>query len=379
MMKIKKGKLCSINPLNKMKTNFKTGILIILLIAVIQSCSRSKNSDKKNENNNANIEISKVELIQPENSLTFPGELESFYGTDIFPKINSYVKRIYVDIGDKVKTGQLLVDLEAPEIEGALAESFSKMRSADATYQATLANYKRLLQTNQTPGTVSGNDLDYSKAKMLSDSLQVVAAASHYDAFKRTATYLKIIAPFDGIITDRQLAPGAFVGPGERAMVPVLKIKNENMLRLHIAIPEKYVGEIKEGEKIDFTVKSFPKTIFIGKIDRLSKDIDRKTRSEIIEILINNNKGKLMSGMYATVNIPIQRKEKSLYVPFSSVVTNMEKCFVIKIDRNKKVHWVNVQTGNKIGDKIEVFGDLNENDTILKQGNEEIKEGTLIN
>jgi membrane fusion protein (multidrug efflux system) len=363
-----------------MKYFLKSGVLFCTAGILIYSCSSSKNKEEINEETEKqSVEIAKVELLQPENSLSFPGELESFYATDVFPKINSYIKTIYVDIGDKVKEGQLLVLLEAPEIESQLAESFSKLKSSEATYNATQANYKRLLQTNKTAGAVSINDIEYARAHDISDSLQVVAATVHYNAVQQTVSYLKITAPFDGIVTDRQLAPGGFVGPGERSVIPILKIKNESKLRLHIAIPEKFVEEIKVDKEVTFTVKSFPDAIFNGKIDRLSKNVDTKTRSEIIEILIDNTKGELMPGMYATVRIPIMRNGKSLFVPEQAVVTNMEKCFVIKVDANKIAHWISVQKGNKSKDKIEVYGDLKEGDVIVKKGSDEIKNGTQVN
>ncbi|HXC06555.1 MAG TPA: efflux RND transporter periplasmic adaptor subunit [Bacteroidia bacterium] len=362
-----------------MKKAFKSALIFCLAGTVFSACSSSKNKDEKQAvNDSQNLEISSVELLQPENALSFPGELESFYATEIFPKINSYIKTIHVDIGDRVKEGQLLVDLEAPEIESQLSESYSKMKSAEATYDATRANYNRLLETNKTPGSISVNDIEYARAHTISDSLLLVAAKVHYDASRQIESYLKITAPFDGIITDRQLAPGGFVGPGERSVVPILKIKNERWLRLHIAIPEMYVDEVQEEKEIKFTVKSFPASTFTGKINRLSKSIDPKTRSELIEILIDNEQGKLMPGMYATVMLPSKRNVKSLYVPESAIITNMEKCFVITVDEGKKVHWVSIQKGNKSGNRMEVYGALKEGDQILKQGNDEIKDGETL-
>jgi membrane fusion protein (multidrug efflux system) len=362
-----------------MKLIFKSSALLCVSLILLCACSSSKNKEAESQaDEKPTLELAKVELLQPENSLTFPGELESFYGTDMFPKINSYIKTIHVDIGDKVKEGELLVELEAPEIESQLSEAYSKMKSAEATYGATQANYRRLLQTNKTAGAVSANDIEYAKAHAISDSLQMVAASVHYTAAKQTASYLRITAPFDGIITDRQLAPGDFVGPGERSVIPILKMKNESKLRLHIAIPERYVAEVEEGKEINFKVKSFPNDTFEGKITRLSKNVDVKTRSEIIEILIDNTDGKLMPGMYATVNLPSQRNEKSLFVPETAVVTNMEKCFVLKVDANKTVHWISVQKGDQNKDKIEVYGDLKEGDNVVKQGSDEIKDGAVI-
>ncbi|MHB8401092.1 MAG: efflux RND transporter periplasmic adaptor subunit, partial [Bacteroidia bacterium] len=297
----------------------------------------------------------------------------------IYPKIDGYIKVIHVDIGDRVKAGELLVELEAPEIESQLASAYSKLKSADAIFYATQSNYKRLLQTSLTVGAVSINDLEFARAHTIADSLQVVSAQVLYAGMQQIITYLRIIAPFDGIITDRQLAPGDFVGPGERSVVPILRVRDERQLRLHIAVPERYVAEVKEGKEINFGVQSFPTDTFKGIITRLSKSIDTKTRSEIIEILIDNTAGKLMPGMYATVILPYKRDEKSLFVPKTAVVTNMEDCFVIKIDANKKAHRVSVRIGNKNKNNIEVYGNLKEGDMVMKQGDEETKDGELLN
>src|ERR1700745_3937233 len=111
----------------------KSAILFCVINILIYSCSSEKNhEEQRGAEEKQTLELAQVELLQPENSLTFPGELESFYATDIFPKINSYIKKIHVDIGDRVKEGQLLVELEAPEIESQLSEAYSKMKSAEA-------------------------------------------------------------------------------------------------------------------------------------------------------------------------------------------------------------------------------------------------------
>jgi membrane fusion protein (multidrug efflux system) len=361
-----------------MKNLLQSGAFLLAAGLFITSCSSGSKEEKKTATDNPPPEMATVALLQPENTLSFPGELESFYATEIFPKINSYIKTIHVDIGDRVKEGQLLVDLEAPEIESQLSEAYSKMKSAEANFDATQANYRRLQETNKTAGAISPNDMEYARAHNISDSLLLVAAKVHYESAKQIDTYLKITAPFDGIITDRQLAPGDFVGPGERSVVPILKIKNEKFLRLHIAIPEIYVDEVQEGKEIQFTVKSFPNSTFKGKINRLSKNIDTRTRSEIIEILFDNAEGKLMPGMFATVMLPSRRNVKSMYVPETAVVTNMEKCFVIKVDDGHKAHWISVQKGNKSKDLVEVYGDLKEGDQILKQGNDEIRDGETV-
>ena len=133
------------------------------------------------------------------------------------PKANSFVSRMYADIGSQVKTGQLLVTMEAPELSSQLAGAKSKLKSQEAVFLASRANYLRLYETSQTPGTVAQNDLDLALSKKDSDSAQMEAARSAYDEIADTRNYLEIRAPFDGIISARNVNLGAYVGPSGRA------------------------------------------------------------------------------------------------------------------------------------------------------------------
>lgn len=315
---------------------------------------------------------------QVNNLLQLPGELEGYYETDIMAKVNGYIKSMNVDIGDRVAAGQLLAELEAPELISQLTSAYSEYLSKEAVFLNTKGRYVRLQQTSKTAGAVSPYDMDFAKTSFVSDSLGYLASKSKYDAVRQLAEYLKITSPFDGIITERALAPGAFVGPGEKHGVSLFRLKKETRLRLHVAVPEKYLAEIARGEVVKFQVKSFPSETFEGKITRQSKNLSVQTRAEIIEIEIENQRNKLLPGMYAVATIPITRPGLSFVVPKASVVTTMEKQFVIRIKDGAQVEYVDVDLGEETLDGVEIFGNLNQGDSLMVTGSDEIKNGEKI-
>jgi membrane fusion protein (multidrug efflux system) len=155
-------------------------------------------------------------------------------------------------------------------------------------------------------------------------------------------------------------------------------VKNELKLRLRISVPEKHISEIRKEQEITFSVNSYPDKKFSGKITRGSSNVNTQLRSETIEIEIDNKDGFLLPGMFAKVELPLTRNEKTILVPESSVATNMEHCFVIKI-LGTKAKLVDVQKGNSLDGKVEIFGDLKAGDKILKEANDEIKDGQELN
>ncbi len=355
-------------------------ILMTFLAAtglVIASCVDPKDNAEA-ESDELVYEASVLKKVKVEAQLTLPGELEGFYETGIMAKVNGYIKKMQVDIGDYVHEGQLLAELEAPELISQLTSAYSEFQAKEAMYLNTKSRYVRLEQTNKTPGAVSPYDMDVTRTMLKSDSLGFLAAKAKYESIRQLTDYLKIIAPFDGIITERALAPGAFVGPNDKNGIPLLKLKSEHRLRLHIAVPEKHLAEVSEGDLVKFHVKSFPEETFEGKIGRLSKNLNVMTRSEIVEIEINNSQGKLLPGMYAIASIPIKRRGQSIVVPNTAVVTNMEKQFVIEIKNGGEVVYVDVEKGEEQSEGVEVFGELNPGDTVLNTASDEIKAKSKI-
>ena len=193
-------------------------------------------------------------------------------------------------------------------------------------------------------------------------------------AVSEMEAYLELTAPFDGVITERNVHPGSLVGPSTGAL---LRIEQVSRLRLTVPVPEAYVGAITKGTNVEFRVSAFPDQAFQGVIARPAHSLDMKTRSMLVELDVNNPKQVLAPGMFAEVQWPVSRAQASLFVPRTAVVRTSERQFVVRV-RNGVAEWVDVRRGELNGDVIEVFGDLREGDIVIRRGNDEIRPGTKI-
>lgn len=312
-------------------------------------------------------------------SLQLPGELIAWQQVDIYAKENSFIKKLYADVGSEVKAGQLLATMEAPELTSRLAGAESRLKAQEALYTASKANYDRLYETSKTPGTISQNDLDQARARQSTDLAQLEAARAAYREVSDTRNYLEIRAPFNGVISVRNTHPGAYVGPaGKGSEFPIFTLQEQKKLRLVLAVPEAYTSYLKNKNQVSFTVKSMPSEKFKAGISRLSGALDSRLRSERIEMDVINNDKKLLPGMIAEVSIPMESRDSTFLLPKTAVVSSTEKTFVIRVNSGK-AEWVDVKKGREANGKQEVFGDLHEGDHVLKIASDEIREGSTVN
>lgn len=310
-------------------------------------------------------------------NLTVPGELQPYNTVNLYAKINSYVKNLYVDIGSQVHQGELLATLEAPEINSQMEEAKSRIQQAKAVYYADKATYDRLYNTSKTPGTISQNDLEQARAKMQSDSANVEGARSQLKEVSANLNYLQIRAPFDGVITLRNINPGTYVGPGSGSNQPLFVLEDHKRLRLVISVPEAFTGGLSDKTHVSFTVREVQGQVFDAEVKRLAGALDEKLRSERLEVDVNNAKGNLLPNMYADVNVPLPNRDSAFILPKTAVVTSTEKVFVITIVNNR-AKWVDVQKGLATKDQMEVFGNLHVGDQVVTTGTDEIRDGQPV-
>ena len=353
-------------------------------IIVITSCNSSKGKTEEHEKQVANIEApSTPEIFNLQKGMlstmySTPGELIAFQQVDLYAKENSFVKKLYADVGSEVKEGQLLAVLEAPELASRMAGAESRLKSQEAVYTASKANYDRLLETSKTPGTISPNDLDQATARMNADHAQLEAAKASYKEVTIVQGYLEIRAPFNGVISLRNVNTGAYVGPsGKGSEFPLFTLQEQKHLRLVFSVPELYTGYLSNHNEISFEVKSLPNEKFTGKIKRLSGALDTKLRAERVELDIENNNKRLLPGMVAEVSIPLPSRDSSFVVPKSAIVNSIERIFVIRVSDNK-VQWVNVQKGRDLDSVSEIYGALQPGDQLVKKASEELRDGSSL-
>ena len=331
---------------------------------------------------------------QPVNlALSMPGELDAYEAVTIAPKVTGFVKSVRVDRGSHVRAGELLVELEAPELLAQRAEAQSKLQAAEAQLvaarakaDADAATYDHLKAASATPGVVAGNDVLIAQKTAEADRSQVSAAeqtaAAGRGAVQSVAQiegYLRVTAPFAGVITERNVHPGALVGPnsGGAATTAMLNLVKSDRLRLVVPVPEAYIAGIEEGTPLSFTVPAYPGRTFAGTVARIAHAVDVKTRTMAVELDVMNTDGTLSPGSFCDVQWPVRRPGPSLFVPSGSVASTTDRTFVVRV-RNGKTEWVDVKTGLSSGPLTEVFGDLQPGDMVAARGTDEIRPGATV-
>ncbi len=363
--------------------NKLAGIAYLLMVATgfLSGCTSSANNnpEQKTVQEVPAVQVLPLKKEKLASEIQIPGELIAYQQVDLYAKVNSFVKKLNVDVGSEVAAGQLLATMEAPELNAQLDAAASRLKSQEAIYIASKANYDRLYETSQTPGTVSQNDIDQALAKKNSDLAQLDAAKSAYKEIADTKNYLEIRAPFSGVISTRNINVGAYVGPsGKGSEFPIFTLQQQKKLRLVISVPEAYTGYINNKVNISFNVKALPEKKFTAIVKRMAGALDNRLRAERIEMDVINDDKKLLPGMVAEVNIPLPASDSTFVVPKTSVVNSTERLFVIKVSDNK-ANWVDIKKGREVGDKVEIYGDLKQGDSLVKTASEEIRNGSSLN
>lgn len=334
------------------------------------------------------VEVAKV-VAQPVDKVRkLPGEILPYQSVDLTARVSGYIEEMRVDVGSAVRKGDPIARLGAPEMDAHLAEARSRIGSseaqraeAEAKLLGAQATYERLKAASATPGAIAGNELvlaeksvEAARSVVRSFERSIEAGKSSVRAIEDMKSYLELKAPFDGVITERHLHPGALAGPQSGALV---RLQQLSRLRLVAAVPEADLGGIVYGARIPFTVPAFPGETFGAVVARVPRVVDPKTRTMAIELDYANAGGRLAPGMYPEFQWPVRKGRPALLVPPTAIVTTTERSFVIRLTGGKAAY-VNVKKGAAAGEMVEVQGALAEGDVIVKRGTDELREGTAL-
>jgi membrane fusion protein, multidrug efflux system len=335
------------------------------------------------------VDVVRVVSKRADRAVDLPGEILPWQSVAIHARVSGYLDRVVVDRASVVRQGDLLAEVSAPELDARIAESRARILTAkaekaqaDAQLAAAEITYDRLRKASATPGAVAANEL--TQAEKLLDAARAASQArldvtrsaeAALQALLDLQSFTKVKAPFDGIVTERMLHPGALVKADAEPAIVVLQ--QLSRLRLAVAVPEQYAGSIALGAKVAFRVPAFPQQAFSGTIARPARVLDSQTRTMAVELDVANPAGTLSPGMFPTVNWPARGVQAALLVPPSSVVSTSERTFVIAV-RDGRAAWVNVRKGAPAGDLIEIFGALGPADLVVVRGTDELREGTPV-
>jgi RND family efflux transporter MFP subunit len=369
------------------------GLVICLALTACRGNTPAQTTAKAAPAGPPTIEVVQVVQQPLDVTLSLPGELNPYQTVALYARVTGFVKTIRVDRGSRVRAGEPIAVLEAPELVAQKSEARSKLQSAEAQLSAVrskaegdISTYEKLKAASATPGVVAGNDVVLAQKAVEADHGQIAAAQQNVEAARQALAsisdveaYLRISAPFSGIVTERNVHPGALVGPtgGPGAATPIVRIVDSSRLRLVIPVPEAYTAGVTTGASLTFTVAAYPGQTFAGTVSRISQSVDVATRTMSVELDVKNADARLAPGTFCQVAWPLRRTTPSLLVRSSSVASTTGRTFVIRV-RDGRTEWVDVKTGVASGPLVEVFGDLKPGDEIAARGTDELKAGASV-
>jgi RND family efflux transporter MFP subunit len=347
-------------------------------------------------------------------SLTIAGQFQPYQQVDLHAKVSGYIQWIKVDIGDRVRQGEVLALLEVPElqdqVEGAQAEvrhsqsditrAESEVVSAESTYSALHAEYTRLEEASkERPGLIAEQELDDARAKDQEAAAQVGVAKAAMDAMQQQlgvsrathsrletmSRYEQIITPFTGVVTKRYADTGSLIQAGQDSntqALPVVQVAESDVLRLRMPVPESDVPYIQIGGDVQVKVNATGRT-FEGKIIRFSRALDTNTRTMLTEVDVPNHDLSLNPGMYAETTIQLQRKNDALILPAQAVVqssdpSNGDQSYVLVVDATHHVEKRNVTLGIQTSNRVEITSGLQAGDNVIAAGQTGYQPGEVV-
>jgi RND family efflux transporter MFP subunit len=315
------------------------------------------------------------------NRVTITAEFRPYLKVELHAKVSGYVEEMNVDIGDRVKAGELLARLEVPELRDELARAKAAQQRAEADHKDADLVYKRLSAVNHAnPRLVAQQDLDAAEAKNLTTEAAIAAAKAEVNRNETLLGYTRITAPFDGVVTHRYADPGALIQAGtasDTQSMPLVCVSDNYRLRLDTAVSVGYVRYVHVGDPVTVLVESLNNKSFKGTISRVTQKVDDLTRTMITEVDVPNPDLEIVPGMYATVVFDLDRRPQALAIPVGAVDSD-RKTTVYVVNQDQKVEQRMVKLGLETPDRWEVLAGLKEGDLVITEGRAKVQPGQKV-
>jgi RND family efflux transporter MFP subunit len=307
--------------------------------------------------------------------IALPGNTVAFIDAPIFARTNGYLKRWYVDIGGHVKTGQLLAEIETPEVDQQLQQARSDLETAQANYniaKITASRWEFLVST----GSVSQQETDQAKSDLTAKKAAADASASNVRRLEELQSFEKIYAPFDGVITARNTDVGNLIDAGANAPKELFHLASINKLRVYVAIPEVY-SQAAGGTTATLTLDEFPNRTFQGSIVRNANAFDSASRTLLTEVDVDNPHGELKPGAYVFVHFKLPDSVRAVSVPSNTLLFRKEG-LQVGVVRDGKVELVPVKIGHDYGNSVEILSGLQLSDAVITSPPDSLTAGTPV-
>ncbi len=309
--------------------------------------------------------------------LVLPGNMQAFVATPIFARVNGYLKKWYFDIGSRVKAGQLLVEIETPEIDRQLDQARADLATAQANFElarTTAERYENLFKTE----AVAKQDVDNKTGDLAAKKATVDSAMSNVHRLEETQRFQKVYAPFDGVITARNIDIGALINAGANtAGKEMFDLAATDRLRVFVNVPQTYSRAATEGKSADLTLAELPGRVFPGKIARTANAIDPATRTLLTEVDVDNPSGVLLPGAFVSVHLHLGSRPGAVMLPANTLIFRSEGLQVAVV-RDDKAVLVPVAIGRDFGNTVELASGVTTADLVIEDPSDSLVSGTAV-
>jgi RND family efflux transporter MFP subunit len=364
---------------------------------------RSEALEQEQEQTVPRVEVAPVERSSNNAELQLPGNIQAITEAPILARADGYVSRRIVDIGDRVRSGQPLAEIEAPELDQQIIQAKATLQQAQAALEQALANEEQG-KVNQelaritaqrwvdlsAKGLATKQENDQYKAQYAAQTANVqalgkaVAAArsnvaaseANLARLNELKSYQMVKAPFDGVITQRNVDVGALVNSGNTLLY---RIAQSGTLRLYLNVPQTYANDVHVGQRAQLTVSNLPGRNFTGTVARTANALDPSSRTLLVEVQVPNGDGALLPGMYAQVDLRSSRPDAPLLISDAALILRTEGPQVAVVRPDQTLHLQKIEIGRDYGDRMEVTNGLNEGDKIVLNPGDALREGEKVN
>ncbi|HLX16516.1 MAG TPA: efflux RND transporter periplasmic adaptor subunit [Bradyrhizobium sp.] len=352
------------------------------LMLVISGIRAREDSAVKLREWTDNQAVPSVAVIYPDpGSLTatidLPGRLEAYYRAPIFARVSGYLQSWTADIGARVKAGEVIAEIDAPDLDQQLLQARADLANQQASAklsEVTLARRRTLIPSN----FVSMQEIDERTADLANKNAAVNASQANVERLEALAGYKKITAPFDGIVTARSTDVGALINAGGGNAAPMFVISDIKKLRVYVNVPQTYVPSVRVGAKAVISVPEYPTRSFDATIEASAQAVDVNSGTTQMQLGLDNSAGELMPGSFATVRLSLQRDSVPLHIPSSALVFDQRGLRVATVGPGDRVLFKTVTIARDLGRDIELASGVSLEDRIIDAPPDGIADGDQV-
>lgn len=359
-------------------------VLSLLAFGVMRGINTRIKAAANVKQETVDMSVPTVSVVHPKrgalkDEIVLPGNIQAFIVSPIYARINGYLKKWYVDIGGRVKSGQLLAEIDAPEVDKQLDQAHADLATAEANLglsQSTMTRWQDLLKKDAVAKQDTDDKIgDYQAKKAMVDS-----GRANVKRLEDMVSFEKVYAPFDGVITARNTDIGALINAGNGGVAQQLfTLAATNTLRVFVNVPQMHSRSAAPGVAAQLTLAEFPNRRFVGKIARNAEAIDPTTRTLLTEVDVDNSTGELLPGAFAQVHLTLAAKAPSLLLPVNSLLFRAEGLQAGVVREGGKVELISIVVGKDYGTEVEVVSSgLSESDNVIVNPPDSLATGTTV-